>query len=201
MSTSTPKKPRYPETSRLPQPALRTHLSKLLHRYAYPLIALTRRELARSYGRTTLGWGWMVLQPALLLGLYVAIFGFVLRVRVRPDSGPGDFALYLMSGMLPYMALADGIHRASGALQENRGLLDQVVFPAEVIPFAAVLGSSFTEVIGLLILAVGAAALGQSVSLWLLALPLLLVLRIALTLGAGCFVSTLAVFIPDVREV
>ena len=106
-----------------------------------------------------------------------------------------------MSGMLPYMALSDGIHRASGALQENRSLLDQMVFPAEVIPFAAVLGSSFTEVIGLLILAGAAGALGQSISLWLLTVPLLLLLRIALTVGAGCFVSTLAVFIPDVREV
>src|SRR5579863_5798020 len=77
------------------------------HRYAYPLLALTRRDMARTYGKATLGRGWIVLQPALLLALYFLVFGFILRVRVGPNSGPGDFAVYLLSGMLPYLALAD----------------------------------------------------------------------------------------------
>lgn len=200
MSTSTVTEAARIESGRAPGRSRQSGVATLLHRYGYPLLALTRRDLARSYGKTSLGWGWMALQPALLLGLYFIVFGFILRVRVGPDSGPGDFAIYLMSGMLPYMALADGIQRASTSLRENRSLLDQAVFPAEVIPFAGVLGTSFTEVLGLLILTAVAGAFGKPVTLWLTLLPLLILLRIVLTLGVGCLTSVLTVFIPDLRE-
>ncbi len=143
----------------------------------------------------------MVLQPALMLALYFLVFGFILRVRVAPGSGPGDFAIYLMSGMLPYLALSEAIQRASTSLADNRSLLDQAVFPAEVMPFAGVLGSSFTEIIGLVILIAVELALGHSLTLWLLLLPVLVLLRIAMTLGLSCLVSVLTVFIPDLREV
>ena len=179
----------------------RSRAASLFHRYGYPLLALTRRDLARTYGRAILGRGWMVLQPALLLALYVLVFGFILRVRVGPNTGPGDFALYLMSGMLPYLALADGIQRASTSLSDNRSLLNQAVFPAEVMPFAGVLGASFTELLGLLVVIAVELVMRGRLTGWILLLPVLVLLRIALTLGLSCLVSVLTLFIPDLREV
>jgi ABC-type polysaccharide/polyol phosphate export permease len=174
--------------------------SSLLHRYWYPLSALARRDMSRTYGRTSLGRGWMVLHPALLMALYILVFGFILRIRVVPGGGPGEFAIFLMSGMLPYFALCEGIQRSNYSLSENRGLLDQAVFPAEVMPLAGVIGASLIEGIGLGVLIVAMLWQGPALTVWLLALPLVVVLRMLLTAGMSCLTSVLVVFIPDLRE-
>lgn len=172
----------------------------LLHRYSYPLIALVRRDLQMRYATTALGLGWAVLQPLTLLLLYIFVFGFILRIKVHPGAGFGDFALYLMSGMLPYMALAEGIQRASSSLRENRGLLDKVVFPAEVLPAVSVVSATLTEVIGLLLLTGLALLFHVQMSAWLLLLPLLVLLRVLLTLGFAWLVSVLTVFVGDFSQ-
>lgn len=172
----------------------------LFHRNGYPLIALVRRDLQMRYATTALGLGWTALQPLALLVLYVLVFGFILRIRVHPGDGSGDFALYLMSGMLPYMALAEGIQRASTSLRENRGLLAKVIFPAEVLPAVSVVSATLTEGVGL-ILVIGLAVLfHRQMSVWLLLLPLLVLLRIMLTMGFAWLVSVLTVFIGDFSQ-
>ena len=200
MNTSADSEVYRPQVLQLAKSVRRPSLSRMVTRYGYPLIALARRDFVRTYGRMSLGYWWMALHPALLLALYIVVFGFFLGVKVRPDSGPGDFAIYLVSGMLPYMALSDGIYRASASLAENRSLLDQGVFPAEVIPLAGVVSASLTEAVGLVIASIAACAIGKTVNVLLILLPVLLILRIVLTAGVSYLVSVLSVFIPDLKE-
>jgi lipopolysaccharide transport system permease protein len=172
----------------------------LFHRYGYPLIALVRRDLKQRYGATVLGFGWAAMQPLVQILLYVFVFAVLLQVKVRPGSNSADFALYLMSGMLPYMALAEGVQRAGSALRENRGLLDKVIFPAEILPAIGVVSAALIEIIGLILVASLASFFHVPLSSWLLLLPLMVLLRILLTLGFAWFVSVLTVFIGDFSQ-
>jgi ABC-type polysaccharide/polyol phosphate export permease len=169
-------------------------------RYWYPLAALVRRDVKKRYAASALGAVWVVLQPLVLLALYVFVFAFILRSGRDAQSSRG-FVLYLLAGMLPYLALTEGVQRAAWALREDRSLLERESFPAEIIPAARVVTASVGEVVGFVLLIGFAAAAGRPLTAWLVLLPVLIALRIVMTLGLAWIVSTLAVFVADLSEV
>ncbi|MEO8482887.1 MAG: ABC transporter permease [Acidobacteriota bacterium] len=166
-------------------------------RYGYPLIALTRRDLQKRYAGSILGVAWTVVQPLTLIVVYVVVFGVVLRT----DRGAGTFTfvLSLLCGMLPYLAINDALQRCSFALREDKTLLERESFPAPVIPASRVVTASVGELVGLTIVVI-MALVGGVASPWIVMLPVLVLLRFALTLALGWIVSLLAVFISDLNE-
>jgi len=170
-----------------------------LHRYGYPLLSLVRREFKTRYGLTALGPIWSLVHPLMFLLLYTLVFPVIMRVRFRPGMSAFDSALYLVCGLLPYLAMVESIHRASTSLTENRSLLEKVVFPAEVLPAVPVVSAAVTEIIGLLLIATLSGF--RNLSPWILFLPLLVILRILFTLGLAWFVSVLNVFLRDLGQV
>lgn len=170
-----------------------------LRRYGYPLMALVRRDVKKRYATSVLGMAWTILQPLVLLSIYVAVFGFILRSG-RAAEDARAYVIYLLAGMLPYLAINEGLHRAASSLREDKALLEREVFPAEVIPAARVLTASVGEAVGLLLLVLLTIVLGRPLSPWLLTLPLLVALRLLLTCGIAWAVSMLSVFIADLTE-
>lgn len=170
------------------------------NRYRFALAAFVRRDLKGRYSGTALGLGWTALQPLLLLALYTFVFSVIIKVRFREGAGTETFALYLTSGMFPFLALSEGVQRASTSLTANRNLLDRVRFPAEVLPAVGVVTSTINEVVGLAILILAAAFFEVPFSGWLVLLPVLISLRVLLTLGLALFVSVLSVFLADIGQ-
>ena len=171
-----------------------------IHRYWYPLASLSRRELKKRYATTMLGVSWTVLQPLALLAIYVFVFGFVLRSGRAPEDAR-HFVLYILTGMLPFLAIAEGLQRACTALREDRALLDRADFPAQVVPAARVFSASVGEAVGLALLVVLAPAFGMPLTGWILMLPVLVAMRVMITCGLAWIVSTLALFVSDLAEV
>ena len=171
-----------------------------VRRYWYPLAALVRRDVKKRYAASLLGAAWMVLQPLILLALYVFVFAVILRSG-KDAHAAREFSLYLLAGMLPYLAIVDGLHRAIWALREDRSLLERETFPAEVLPLARVVTASVAEAVGLALLIALAAFLGRTPSPWLAVLPVLVVCRLTLTAGLAWILSTLAIFVADLAEV
>jgi lipopolysaccharide transport system permease protein len=166
----------------------------------YPLAALVRREVQRRYATTALGLGWTLLQPLVLIGVYLLVFGSILGSGSSDPTGP-SFTFFLLTGMLPYLATAEGIQRAAGSLREDRALFDRETFPAEVVPASRVAAAAVTEVMALLlVVAVGIAIGDLRASGWLLLMPVLILLRIVITCGYAWLVSVLTVFITDLGE-
>jgi len=168
--------------------------------YGYPLLALARRELRKRYAGSMLGAAWTVLQPLTLIAVYVVVFGFVLRAE-RASGNTIEYVLFLLCGMLPFLAISDGIQRASFSLKEDKTLLEREAFPSEVVPAARVLTASVGELVGLALVVILGVASGVTTTGWFLLLPLLVILRLMLTLAIGWIVSVLAVFISDLNEV
>jgi lipopolysaccharide transport system permease protein len=171
-----------------------------VRRYGYPLSALVKRELRKRYAGSMLGAAWTVLQPLTLIAVYVVVFGFVLRAE-RATGSTLEYVLFLLCGMLPFLAISDGIQRASYSLKEDRTLLEREAFPAEVVPATRVLTASVGELVGLAIVVILGVATGVTTTSWVVLLPVLVVLRLMVTLAIGWIVSMLAVFITDLNEV
>jgi ABC-type polysaccharide/polyol phosphate export permease len=167
------------------------------HHFLYPLVALTRRDVQKRYAGSMLGVAWTILQPLTLILVYAVVFGVVLRAdRTRSTS---SFVVSLLCGLLPYLAINDGLQRCGFALKEDKMLLERETFPAQVIPAARVLTASVGELVGLAIVA-GVVIASSRGSAWLMVLPVLIGLRMLLTLALAWMVSLMAVFISDLNE-
>lgn len=168
--------------------------------YVYPLIALVRREIRKRYAASMLGVAWTILQPLTLIGVYAFVFGMVFRTE-RPAGTTTEFIIGLLAGMLPYLAISDGLQRSMYALREDRTLLEREAFPAIVVPASRVVSASIGEVVGIAVVVLVGVVTGVSATIWLVLLPALMLLRLVVTLALSWLLSVLAVFISDLIEV
>jgi ABC-type polysaccharide/polyol phosphate export permease len=153
------------------------------------------RDVRSRYAGSGLGLAWAFAHPILWMLLYTVVFSVILRVPRPP--GFESFPEFLMAGLLPWMAIQEGIARSSTALTDNAAMVKKTVFPVENLVLSIVLAAVVSEVIALGVFAVYLGAIGHLSPAWaLLAIPALL-LQTLLTFGIGCLVATVATFIRD----
>lgn len=83
------------------------------------IAALMLREMTATYGRSSLGYLWAILEPVGGIVLLTAAFSLVLRSPPIGDS----FALFYATGFLPFMLWQKVQAQTMGALAANRRLL------------------------------------------------------------------------------
>jgi lipopolysaccharide transport system permease protein len=102
-----------------------------------------------------------------------------------------------MCGLLPWLAVQEGIFRSATAITDNAALVGKVSFPSELLPLSAVLTAALHQGIAMLLLLFALAVLGElspgGLPLLLVALPLQLVV----TSGLALLVASLQVFFRD----
>src|SRR5512132_3041417 len=156
------------------------------------------RYIRSRYAGSGLGVAWVFVNPILWMLLYTAVFSVILRVPV--ERGFASFPEFLMAGLLPWMAVQEGISRSASALTDNAAMVKKMVFPIETLILSVVLAAVVNEVIGLVVYAVYVALLGHFSLGWaLLAIPALL-LQVLLTFGIGCIAATVTTFVRDAAQ-
>ncbi len=154
---------------------------------------LVQRDFQSRYAGSLLGFLWPFVLPLWQLVLFSFVFSTVLKIPLTGERTE-NFALFLFCGLLPWMAINEGITRSATAITDNPNLVKNVNFQPEILLVSIVLGALLQEGVALAVFLVILAALGE---LSLGALPVLgiaLPLQIALTLGLGlllCCVHTL----------
>ena len=156
------------------------------------------RDLRSRYAGSGLGTLWAFALPVLWMLLYTGVFSVILRAPV--ERGFASFPEFLMAGLLPWMAVQEGISRSASALTDNAAMVKKTVFPIETLILSVVLAAAVNQVIGFLVYAVYVAMLGHFSFGWaLLAVPAL-VLQILLTFGIGCIAATVTTFVRDAAQ-
>ncbi|HYG64045.1 MAG TPA: ABC transporter permease [Thermoanaerobaculia bacterium] len=171
-----------------------------MRRYLFLLRELVKRDFQGRYAGSLLGFVWSMVQPLWLLVLFTFVFSEVMKATplgVRTD----DFAIFLFCGLLPWLAVQEGVLRASTAITDNASLVKKLRFPSEILVLAVVLAALLHEAIAALmflgvLLWVGDLSPG-GLPLLLLAVPL----QVALTLGLGLLLSPVHVFFRDTAQV
>jgi lipopolysaccharide transport system permease protein len=152
------------------------------------------RDLRSRYAGSGLGLAWVVLHPILWMVLYSAVFSVILRVPV--DADYAGFPEFLMAGLLPWMAIQEGISRSASALPDNAMMVKKAVFPIETLVLSAVLAAVVNQLVAFAIFAFYLLFVGH-LSIWiLLAIPAL-ALQVLLTYGIGCLAATVTAFVRD----
>lgn len=164
----------------------------------------TVRAVEVRHRGSYLGVLWLVLNPLLMLALYVIVFGFIFGSRFHGHEGEGqaDFALAVFLGLSLFHVLSETISTAPSLIVGNPNLVKKVVFPLEVLPLANVSAYWFHFFINMALFAAGCLAFGRSVPLGgLLLAPVIFLPHFLLTLGTGWFLSALGVFFRDINQI
>jgi len=152
------------------------------------------RDLRSRYAGSGLGLAWVVLHPVLWMVLYSAVFSVILRVPVEPEFE--SFPEFLMAGLLPWMAIQEGISRSASALPDNAVMVKKAVFPIETLVLSALLAAVVNQLVAFFIFGVYLLYIGH-LSIWILLVVPALALQILLTYGIGCLAATVTAFVRD----
>lgn len=80
--------------------------------------ALFLRELQTRFGQYRLGYFWILLEPALHIGVMLILFGTI-RERMVPGM---DYETFLVNGIIPFFMFRKVSMQALSAIQANKGL-------------------------------------------------------------------------------
>jgi ABC-type polysaccharide/polyol phosphate export permease len=155
---------------------------------------LTARELKVRYKRSTLGFVWTLLNPLLMMAVFAGVLGKVF------GSDIPYFALYFLSGYLPFAFFQASVMVASGTVINNAGLITKVYFPRAVLPLSVVASQLVHFAMALVILLVAMAWVGFDFWLYLPGLALSLVLLAVFTAGVSMLFAAATTFLRDLTE-
>ena len=160
------------------------------------------RQVTRKYRKSYLGFAWAFLSPLIWVFFLTLIFSEIVGLRFRVVEGDPtlNFGLYLYCGLLPFLAFSEAANKGLNAITGNKGLVQQVVFPLELLPLTNVITSMIDKLFGLGALVVVLLVFGRELYWTISLLPLIFVLQLVFILGLSYFMAILGTYLPDVGE-
>jgi lipopolysaccharide transport system permease protein len=172
---------------------------KKLYALLPPLIV---RDIKERYAGSAAGILWTVMQPVMTILLFWLVFSQILRIRIHVDIGEIPFLPFLLSGLLPWFAIQEGITRGASSIVDKGYIIKKVFYPAELFPLSAVLSSLVHHGIGFVVFLVVFFALSGGIAFFQAPFIIaLLLMQIVMTAGLAFFLSALSVYIRDILQV
>lgn len=166
------------------------------------VLRLAKREIEARYRGSILGLLWAVITPLLMLGVYTFVFSVIFQARWGQSSGNrAEFSLLLFSGLIIFNLFSETINRAPTLMLENPSYIKKVLFPLEIMPWVAICVSLFNALVAFCLLFLFYPFVFGAPPLSILFLPLLLVPLMLITLGLTWFLSSVGVYLRDIRQV
>ena len=116
-------------------------------RHRFLLGQLAWRAFAARHAGSYLGWLWTPIATLIQFALFMVVFSAIMEIKIeglgidlarRPPVG---FGLFLITGLVPFLALNDAALRASRVFRTHSSLVQRVRMPAEVLVVGDVLGA------------------------------------------------------------
>lgn len=154
---------------------------------------LVKRDFQSRYIGSLLGFLWAFLIPFWQLLLYSFVFSTVMKISLVGERTE-SFAAFMFCGMLPWIAINDGLVRSATAITDNAQLVKKMSLPSRVLVLAAILGGVIHELVAAVVFVLVLAWTGELNWSGIPFLLILLPLQISLTLGLGqllCCIHTI----------
>jgi lipopolysaccharide transport system permease protein len=127
---------------------------------------------------------------------YTLVFGFMARV---PSSEGVPYALCVFCGIVPWNFFSGALTSAANSLITNAAMLSKIYFPRLILPLSEVLARSVELAIGFVLLLIMIAGFGfVPRPAALVMVPLATVVMAMAVVGAGLWLSAMAVQYRDV---
>lgn len=127
--------------------------------------------------------------------LYVALSKFV-RIQVEEP-----YHLVLLTGLFPWVWFQTSVLLATPSFASNGALLKKVPFPRVVLPLSTILNSGVHFLLTIPVLVILLAVSGRHpTATWLLGIPLLATVQLALLMGVILLLASIDVFFRDLEH-
>jgi len=167
---------------------------KELGNYRYLLGQLIRRDILTRYKRSVLGVAWTMLNPLGTMLILTFVFSNFFKSAIP------HYPVYILSGLLVWNFFSQGTNASISGLVWGGSLLKRIYIPSTVFGVSAI-GTALVNLILSFVPLVIVMLIDGAPFYWsMLFLPISILLLTAFTLGLGLFISSIAVFFPDVAE-
>jgi len=164
------------------------------------ILSLVRRDLKTRYKSSVLGFFWSFCKPLLLMLVLYVVFAKFVPIRFDPPMRT-PFALFLLSGILPWSYLVGSISEAMFSIINNTSLVKKTYIPHEVFPIVTILSNLFHFLLALVVYFLLLLCCGAVPTWYVLFLPLVIVIQTFFLLGLALLFAALNVFYRDVASI
>lgn len=158
-------------------------------------------DLRYRYAGTAVGVFWNVLIPLAQILIYTAVFSQIMKLRLAGTGSTHAFAIYLCSGLLPWISFADCISRGTNSFLENATYLKKLPIPEQVFVARNAVGATLSLGISMTLLFIVTILLGGEITWAWLGVPLVVLLLQCVGFGLGLILGSLNVFFRDIGQV
>lgn len=153
---------------------------------------LINRNLKIRYKGSTLGFFWSLLDPLLMVLVYLF---FIRLMRFQIDLP------YLITGVVVWQFLVLSVSDSFSAILGNANLVKKVFFPRIILPLSIGTANLINFLLSLIVLGVFLILIGPPIVLVkLLCLPLIIALQYIFCLGLAFMFSSIMVFFRDTQH-
>lgn len=164
---------------------------------------LTARKIEIRYKGSVLGYLWMVLDPLVMLGIYLFVFGYIFGGSFTGSESESKavYALTIFIGLSFYRLFSEIMAISSQSVISNTNYVKKVVFPLEILPAIDVFKALFSFVVSLGLIVLSTLLLGIEVGLSSLWWFYLIFIFMILSLGVSWGLSSITVYLRDLGNV
>ena len=167
-------------------------------RRRYLLKLLVQKEIRARYQGSLLGLMWSYVQPLVRFCMYFFVIGLVLGLHKQVPN----FAIHMFAALVGVHFFTETFSTGTRSIMRNKAIVRKMAMPREMFPVASVIVSAINSFPQVLILFIGAVAVGwtpdvEGIFAGLLGLAIITVLGTALAL----LFSAMNVFFRDFQNI
>ena len=87
---------------------------------------LTLQDFRDRYAGSVFGSLWALINPIVMITVYLLVFTEIMGARLAGSSKLSSFSIFLISGLLPWLAFSSTLTRTASAFQEKKSILSQL---------------------------------------------------------------------------
>lgn len=174
-----------------------TQFKEILHDSEL-LFILAKRDISVRYKQTYLGVSWAIVRPVLTMLVFLFAFKNVAKIQ---DLSGYPIQLVIFSGILFWNLFATTFQSVSNSIISNGNLISKVYFPRLIICLSSMAVSLVDFFVGLIVYIILVFALGHTLSIHIIYLPIALILTLLTSLGLGILFASFSVKYRDLLQI
>ena len=106
---------------------------QFIWRYRNLIWHTTLNDVRMRYIGSVLGLAWAVLNPLLILGLYVVVYLMIFKIQM-PGMSSEEYVVAIFAGLIPWFGFSEAVTASLNAIVSNSNLVRTTSFPARIFP-------------------------------------------------------------------